>query len=1070
MIDMHDMEVAEEYAESIVWRLETLQHRTRYNLKTGELKRLPTRLRRFSNGIPQDNVAGVLAVLDSTVPYRGVVYNGEDDEDLEYRPTTTLIKKDQSLTTGADATYTIIQDLLLVSDPDFYASADSSSCSQVSETEWYWDEADVADCPDGEQGVTYQVVNVSRSQENDLFSYAIRKTVAVTQHMPETVVSCDRLSHTTVETWDNVYGEPDAFRWDSVRNGGEAIDIPADDPATHVCPGTVGVAVKVSVQENPDCTFKVQIERTKAKAMDWAEYMRTWDQYQKQSMDLHRNEASPYNKGKNFIKYGGGRIEKYETTENPDGTYNNRVSVTEEQTVPESTVAFRVTPYGTIKEWTDTNMVDPADTLPAGYDYGHYEFTKTPGGLFTNKYSGFIYERRSLGAGCKQTLYQHDHSSEQTLAEMPKNYRDIHVPAAHDGIITEYRVRRDSNGAIIQTDAVTEELTVPESTVQVTITPRYVATHRIDTNMPAPATGLLDGKFGSFKSTQTPGHLYTNEYDSYALVQFDFGKTRMRDAFRELHIDEDTVSDLSDIPQHVEDAAGGVIHQVQARVEDNGTVVRTEQTTREIEEQMADMEVRRTPKAVIRTRTDQNVLGKDPSAITDPEVPGRAEKRTLNPGRTANVTTTEVTPIEGARTDMSCQVTALEHAHTTDEVVDGLGPEKHEQAGGGRYNVTRRQVDDNGITTETTTETKELDHEFGTRVQENALQAYQTIDRTSNPTNIGDPSAIDPGFTVNGDVTQRGVATEMTDPTDVFGVTGDHKADADAGREAHGVLKEAVTMSAVASQAGFRRGRQVVRDSDLTRGGQFHTKDYVYIPKPQKWYDHIDTGLYRMSKWTFRNLTQEQIEPLLRDICEECARYNIGEFEGHPTIDRTINEFGLYDGTISYAVQAPKKSGGSASSSGKNEIPYIKATTTADWWEKTLQIVPIGDDPIKRPNQKVWFKVNVQWVHFAEGWGQSKKAYEEFLDDNNHSFWSGFNPSFDKSTESFTFRMVIETKLRSYYLEGDKFQIGQCGPQYPVFDSDNENQAVYRATAEDETSKTNPKKPDAAVTGGGDGK
>ena len=120
MIDANEMERARAYAESIVWRLETLQSRSRYNIDTGELKRLPTRLRRFSNGIPQDNVASTLAALEAMAPYRGVVYNGEDDLDREYRPTVTLIRKDNSMRSGGDATYTIVQDLLLAGELDTY--------------------------------------------------------------------------------------------------------------------------------------------------------------------------------------------------------------------------------------------------------------------------------------------------------------------------------------------------------------------------------------------------------------------------------------------------------------------------------------------------------------------------------------------------------------------------------------------------------------------------------------------------------------------------------------------------------------------------------------------------------------------------------------------------------------------------------------------------------------------------------------------------------------------------------------------------------------------------------------
>lgn len=1142
MIDANELERAKAYAESIVWRLETLQSRSRYNIDTGELKRLPTRLRRFSNGIPQDNVASTLAALEAMAPYRGVVYNGEDDLDREYRPTVTLIRKDNSMRSGGDATYTIVQDLLLAGELDTYSAGDSSSCSQVSDTEWHWDEGEIAECPQGGQGVSYRVENVSRSSENDLFSYAVRRTRAVTQHMPAMTVACSDDGFTTVETWDNVYGGPGAFRWDPVVHDGGPLDVP------NPCTGTQGLLVKVQVQENPDCTFRVSVERTTSRVGDGDEYMRYRDRYKAQSMDLVSHAAAPLPKA--GVEYSDGAVTRYEVKRNEDGTYENRTTVETEREVAGSTVLRRITPFRAVDERTDTNMPSPASGLLPGYTYGSYESVKTPGGLFTNRYVGIENLRTDIGRGCRKTAFQHDHSAEETVQSLPSQ---SHVSDAGGGRVSETRYRVDAEGTVVKTSTDTweireadsaggrtltaryeivkrtdtnmasrasglpsgfqygsfqyqmtpgkwyvneyvgyrarrldimrshtadvfrhedtventadglpdiphtaagggtvttdearldengvatvvhrtvKELPVKSSSKEVAVTPRAVITRRTDTNVPARATALPSGRFGTFKYTTTPGGLYVNEY---LTVEMNPGeksqKSRTRDAFREEHVDAESREDLGAVPDHVVEANGGVITRMDGRVDDQGVVTVTTTEVRELAVANAEVKLVRTPRGVVQTIRHRNVDGRPASELAGQaggfmgRAPGTAEERTTNPGRTTDVVTTRFDPASGLRTSDACQVTSTEHTHRTSEVLPAGAEVKAgtaARAGGGRHTSEEIAIKEDGAKVRETVEVTEHNRVYGSRIHEDALQSYRVVDRTSDATNIGDAdhnSGVgDAGHSGPG---QAGNPSSLRTPPKFQ--TKDDKVSHSENHNSGAMIELTgeLTLDPAAPRSGFSRGNHVDQDSELTRGGRFRTKDYQFIARPHKWKDFIKTEHYVHLKWTFRNLTAKEIEPLVQEVVKEADRYSYGTFTVRPDVNRAINDFGLYDGTVSFVASSPASVG--SGTTGRRAIPASEragATKIDDWWEKSISIVPVTPLNPEEYSGDAWFRVNVEWRHLEQGWGRGEQEYRNYLQEKNKSFWADSRHSYNVESQLFTYTRVLERKIYVYLQKG----------------------------------------------------
>lgn len=1276
MIDANELERARAYAESIVWRLETLQSRCRYNIDTGELKRLPTKLRRFSNGIPQDNVASTLAALEAMAPYKGVIYNGEDDLDHEYRPTVTLIRKDNSLRSGGDASYTIIQDLLLVGELDIYSAGDASSCSQVSETEWHWDEGEIAECPQGGQGVSYRIENVSRSAENDLFSYAVRKTQAVTQHLPAMTVACSDNGFTTVETWDNVYGEPGAFRWDSVVHGGEPLDIP------NPCTGTRGLLVKIQVQENPDCTFRVSVERATSKVGDGDEYMRYRDRYKIQSMDLVSHASTPLSK--TGVEYSDGVMTKYEVRKNEDGTYENRTTVETEREVSESTVLKRVTPFHTVVERTDTNVKSPLTQLPPGAKYGTFESTKTPGGRYTVKLTTLEYRYDSSALSCKKTIFQHDHSIDTSVAEMPT---DTHVVEAGGGVIRDVRFRTDELGSVVKTESTTTELKVPSSTVLRSVMPYRARVERTDTNMPSPASGLLSGyKYGSYESTKTPGGLFTNRYIGIENLQMDLGhgckktafqhdhsteetvqtlpdqshvsaagdgkvsetryridgegtivktstetqevreensaggktltaryeivkrtdtnmasrasglpsgfqygsfqyqmtpgkwyvneyigyrarkldirrahtadmfrhedvventadglpsashtmagggvittdearldengiatvvhktvkelpvqsstkeviktpratitrltdtnmtaratalrsgrfgtfkytttpgglfvneylsvemnpgeksqKSRTRDAFREEHVDTESRERLSDVPEHVAEANNGVITKMDGHVDDQGVVTVTTTEVKELNVNNAEVKLVRTPRGVIRTIKHRNVRNKSASGLVGQvgefkdKTPGSAEERTTNPGRTVDVVTTEFNPSSGLKTSDACQVTSTEHTHKKSEVLkadDEVKAESLAKAGGGKHSSEEVVIKEDGAKVRETVEVTEHNKVYGSRIHEDALQSYRVVDKTSDDTNIGDANhSSNVGDADHAGQGPEGSASDLRALQKFSTVEAKslHTSNTNSGATVE--ISGDLTLEPIAPQSGFKRGTHVDQDSELTKGGRFRTKDYQFVARPHKWRDFIKMEHYVHLKWTFRNLTADEIAPLVQEVTEQAANYSYGTFTVRPDINRTINDFGLYDGTVSFVASSPANVG--SGTTGKRQIPDTEktpATKIEDWWEKSISIVPIT--PLN-PNEytgDAWFRVNVEWRHLEQGWGRGEQEYKNFIQQNNQSFWADSRHSYNVESQLFTYTKVLERKVYVYLQKGEAVDASSTSP------------------------------------------
>lgn len=845
------------------WRLQTMQHRSRFNPKTGEYRQLPTRVRRFLNGTPVSMKARVLSILKESAPYSCPVFDLETGG-MKYVPTNTFIRKDgPELTSGgADATYTIVQDLKLLDEAgDTFGMHDESSCAQVGETEYHWDEPDVADCPDGSQGVSYQVANVSRDRETDLFSYAIRKVQALTVHVPPVVSACTERSHVTVEIWDNVYGEPGAFRWDPVRGRSASLDVP------EACHRSDGTLIRVSVNRNADCTYRVAVERVEA-VTGVGMYYSQLDRYKSEFGERTLNAFAPL--PEQGLKYDNGLVTRYQSERNEDGTWTNAVSKTLENQVLESTVEERHTPRGTTRTRVDTNVPDPATGIST--EFGSWRSVKTPGGLYTNEYVEHV--RRivdDLALVCTDTAFLKAHESQGTAESVPSS---VHVPSAGGGLVTTWSYDTDAEGHVTKRVRTEQEHTVEDAVRRRTWgwlgnTSGY--THR--SVSPAVASELLaSGAAGtSVEARMTNGGLFDVDVQTFLRIAgLSLGFNCQKTVYQHVHETSESASEIGDDAQ---DAGGGVTYRRSFSLDPlTGAITKRETVTTELPVQNQRTEVRVTKAGLIKRTTDVQVddTGQDPVAKISDVGKERSVEKTS--GGKRNITTVEVTPIKEP-THESCSQDAFHHTHVTTKGVDlnTLDGDDVPEAGDGEYVEKDLILNELGVWEERETTHREIPQQPKTVNYQDAF-GTRTVQLFANDEDKFDEKDFDAGNII------KSVEQEMT--------------------------------------RGKKYSARVTEEKPTEVDSGWVHFDKVTSHGLAVYYDFI----------VFRNAKMTQVKSWISHIKKISYSGGTGSYANHPSISISPNRFRLWDGSISLTTTFTPKAWASGGTTEEDywEIPDIK--------------------------------------------------------------------------------------------------------------------------------------------------
>lgn len=686
------------------WRLQILSQRYRYNQETGERVQLPTRIRRFVEGIPVALVDEAMKYLLSKAPYKGIIYNGVQ-LDGEYRPTlTTWQRDDNTVVNGGqrtDGTYTLVQDLTEKSLWDHYLVGTSRSCTEEVQTDWTWDSPVVESLPEtGDlQGVTWAIQSVNRN-EDGTFNYALVKRTAKTQHTPRTTASSTAMEVVETESWNNLYGEPPDF----TDENGDPVDVPA---ASYVG----GVRVEVQVAKNDDCTYRASATWTSTRTLVAADDS-THTQYEGDHTEQHVGSMLPLGVAPDA---SGGVIKTYESQQQPDGTFKTVEKTKVERPVPESTKQITVGRRGRRVTTVNTNQLNPADTTSIDIG-GSVKVEKTPGRRYTNTITTWDADNPVRAAeSCTETIFNHKHSNTTSgIASMPSENEHVYGSGV-GGLVVARQTDMDEEGSISQTVTHDQEKFVEsaEETWQVGLTG---LTHSVRHQNVSRNAVVYYGTIPTYdrrnvgqtlRREKTPGGLYNvtiSQIDRQA-DNLKTGAACSKSAF--LHTDRAAMSrsDGSFGDSHVPEAKDGVYVEQDATLNSDGSSTVTTTTNNEIPVANATVTYRRAARGLTTTIVDRNQTGipteQVPPAIfssipADDRV-GDSVTWEMTNGKLYNITRTKID--RAALPDRAaCDKTVFEHQH--ENVTMGTGAVDTTcvpDAGNGVYYRKTSDLDDNGF-------------------------------------------------------------------------------------------------------------------------------------------------------------------------------------------------------------------------------------------------------------------------------------------------------------------------------------------------------------------------------------
>ena len=703
------------------WRLEVLQKRLSSNADgTPKDREIPVRIRRFLKGIPWAQVHDAIRYLISQSPYKGIIYNGVELKG-EYRPTLTQWRRDDQEQVGGNAqgSYTLIQDLIEVTDDgDSLDMVSADSCSETEDTTWVWDAPEIEELPyDGSQGVTYAIRQVRRN-EDGTFDYALVKQVAKTKISGWKVTECDEYSKVSVRVFDNVYGG--LYDGDPFTDGTTVLPIP--EP----CGTDDGTLVQVSVAQNPDCTFRVTVQKTEAKlnvekssetrkglrgvvtsettvatyplpetGLELGEQVRNelrpdglYDVTHVTAMRENvgdigsscertvfehqhaetRNEASRPEDEADFA--GGGRTYQVQSRATEEGTWD----VTRTETTEIEQFGAQKTKQKTLRGVTETTVdrnVDNSDVTVTNIG-DRVSGEMTPGGKYNRTVTKVSKESvGDVGSVCETTVFEHRHVESENVASRPEK----EASSAGGGKTYQVQARATEEGTWDVSRTETTELAVTGAQRMRQKTLRGVTETTVDRNVDnsdVSVTNIGD----RIQVEQTPGGKWNRTVTTVSKESVgDVGSICETTVFEHRHVESENVSSRPE--KEASSAGGGKTYQVQSRATEEGTWDVSRTTVEEARDVTAQHVMRKTLRGVTETTITRSTSD---SSVSVSEI-GDEVRVEQTPGGLWNRTVTHASHEAVGVVGKSCSSTPAVHTDVTvSNVPNGSQPEPQHQS------------------------------------------------------------------------------------------------------------------------------------------------------------------------------------------------------------------------------------------------------------------------------------------------------------------------------------------------------------------------------------------------------
>lgn len=542
-------------AKANKWRVAVLSRRYRKDPKTGRRVSVPLRIRRFVEGCPAAGVVAAIDYLLESAPYTGVVFNGQTLQG-SYRPTLTEWRRDDQTTMNSarnrtDGTYTLVQDLVEDGEKDSWSGGTAGSCTERVETEYVWDASAIEDLPDPEQGVTYAIQSVGRS-EDGTFSYVLVKRTALTQVGAETTASDGAYETVATRTYRNLYGDPETGFTD---DSGASVDV-----------AKAGNGVDVQTKQNDDCTYDVVVQTKTGKPIT-SEESSSEVIDERTSSVTRRAQADPLGRAPDAKD---GVIKTHKDELRPDGLYDTTEQTKTEQAVDDAVKVVTVSRKGTRTTTVSRNQAVAAST--SGLSVGtEVRVEKTPGRLYNNTVTTWNKETMKVGVDCEDDAFRHVDENTEAVSSLP----DGHVSAGSAGKSSKRSAAIDDDGAIIQTTKTTQEKTVKAAVTQTEVTLRGRRVTTVNRSMPAAASAPT-AIGSSVRNEMTAGGWY--DQTIVAIGKKDVGELRTECVKTGLEHRDSKTSNVTSKPKSEATAVKGKIVEKTVAVTEYGTYDVTDTT------------------------------------------------------------------------------------------------------------------------------------------------------------------------------------------------------------------------------------------------------------------------------------------------------------------------------------------------------------------------------------------------------------------------------------------------------------------------------------------------------------
>ena len=301
----------------------------------------------FAKGLHKNLIRDVLEILGEQTEVRNPVVDKVVMPGTWYHRFAEY-RRDGGAGERGDVSYTVYR--TMGGGADGFTKITQNGCTTTTSIQFKWDQPEVENAPDKEQGFDRQIGGVNQDPVTKLFNYYISTVEEHTFHNTSVLTAEDRFSRTYTESWTGLRGT----KANPTDDEGNAVSVPSPTGQT------AGTTVRAEWSHNDRfCTWAVRVTRAVAKEDVVAAEACSVDQFQHSDSVTTAGQADKLG---HAPEPDDGLVTKHSSRLREDGLYDNTVEQDQELAVTEAESASSVDLY---KQESSTTARQVATDAPS---------------------------------------------------------------------------------------------------------------------------------------------------------------------------------------------------------------------------------------------------------------------------------------------------------------------------------------------------------------------------------------------------------------------------------------------------------------------------------------------------------------------------------------------------------------------------------------------------------------------------------------------------------------------------------------------------------------------------------